>query len=260
MHVHLTRSGRLPPVRARDVGRAVATYAWTGAASALAVGAQAMGGDSAELTRHTLRWARVLERLWGLEIEVRGLAHYRPGTPTVLLANHQSYVDVVALFLSVPEMPVFLAKRELARVPFFGRAMRTRGDVFIDRGRHDAATNTIDRTARVLKPGAPLLVFPEGTRAHEPQIGAFKKGAFHLAKQAHAALQPIGIHGSLEAWPRGAPAPRGGHVRVAFGAPIDADLVASRTLEDLMTTMREEIGALSGLPLAPPSASRGETP
>lgn len=230
----------------------MATYAWTGAASALALGGQVAGQGGEDLERHALRWARVLSELWKIEITVDGLSHYQERTPTVLVANHQSYVDVVALFLTIPEMPVFLAKRELANVPFFGRVMKTRGDVFIDRQRHDAATSTIDRTARILKPGAPLLVFPEGTRAHRAEIGRFKKGAFHLAKQAHAAIQPIGIHGSLEAWPRESPAPRGGPVRVTLGPPLPADEVQTAPIDELVARMRSEVARLAGLPLAPP--------
>lgn len=226
------------------------SYAWTGLASATAVGQNAMGGDADDLARQTLRWARGLERLWHLELTIEGLSHYRPNTPTVLVANHQSYVDVVALFLAVPEMPVFLAKRELSRVPLFSQAMKTRGDVFIDRQKHDAAQTTIDRTAKILRPGSPLLVFPEGTRAKEPVIGRFKKGAFHLAKQAHAAVQPIGIHGSLETWPRDLPAPRGGPVRISFGAPLDAEAVQAMPIDDLVSSMRIEIARLAQLPLA----------
>ncbi len=228
----------------------MATYAWTGWSCAAALGRHAVGGGGEDLARHTIRWARGLERMWRLQISVHGLEHYRRDTPTVLVANHQSYVDVVALFLVLPEMPVFLAKRELSRVPLFGRVMRTRGDVFIDRQRHDAAATTIDRTARILKPGSPLLVFPEGTRAHEPRIGAFKRGAFHLAKQAHAALQPIGIHGSLEAWPREATAPRGGPGEVTIGPALDAEAVQAMPLEELVTHARSEIARLSRLPLA----------
>jgi 1-acyl-sn-glycerol-3-phosphate acyltransferase len=229
----------------------VATYAWTGAASAIALGGQAAGQGAADLEWHSLRWARVLAKLWRVEITVDGLSHYHEHTPTVLVANHQSYVDVVALFLTVPEMPVFLAKRELSKVPFFGSVMRTRGDVFIDRARHDAATSTIDRTARILKPGAPLLVFPEGTRAHRAEISPFKKGAFHLAKQAHAAIQPIGIHGSLEAWPRESPAPRGGPVHIRFGPALSAEEVQAAPIDELITRMRGEVARLAGLPLAP---------
>lgn len=237
-------------MRARDLGRAFLTYAWTGVASSVAIGAQLAHEDPERLARHTLRWARVLERLWGLEIHVEGLEHYRRGERLVLVANHQSYVDIVALFLSLPEMPVFLAKRELARVPVFSRVMRARGDVFIDRRHHESATSTIDRTAELLRPGAPLLVFPEGTRAHRPEVGPFKKGAFHLAKRAHAALQPIGIRGSLEAWPRDLLAPRGGAVHVALGPAMSAEVVRASDIDELLVRARVEVSRLSGLPLA----------
>ncbi len=227
----------------------MATYAWTGAASFAAVGLHAVAGDAVDLARETRRWARGLERIWSLELSVEGLEHYERGASTVLVANHQSYVDVVALLLVTPEMPVFLAKRELERVPFFGRAMKSRGDVFIDRARHDAATSTIERAARSIRPGAPLLVFPEGTRADAPRIGRFKKGAFHLAQLAHASLQPVGIRGSLEAWPRGSAVPRGGPVHVAFGPRIPADEVQAIPLDPLIARVRAEVSRLSGLPL-----------
>ncbi|GAB4212891.1 MAG: lysophospholipid acyltransferase family protein [Sandaracinaceae bacterium] len=234
----------------RDLSRAAATYAWTGAACANAIGGHWMGGDKRDLDRRTVRWARVLQQMWGLELEVRGLEHYQRDATTVLVANHQSYVDVVALFLALPEMPVFLAKRELARVPLFGRVMETRGDVFIDRQHREAATSTIDRTARILRPGEPVLVFPEGTRARAPVISAFKKGAFHLARQAHAAIQPIGIRGSLEAWPRDRAAPVGGHVRVTLGPRVDADTVQRSELDTLVAEIRSEVARLAELPLA----------
>jgi 1-acyl-sn-glycerol-3-phosphate acyltransferase len=243
-------------VRLRDLSRAAASYAWTGAACVNAIGGNVLGGDRDDLERRTLRWARVLRDLWGLELEVRGLEHYRRGATTVLVANHQSYVDVVALFLALPEMPVFLAKRELSRVPLFGRVMETRGDVFIDRKRHDAATTTIDRTARILRPGSPLLVFPEGTRARAPVISPFKKGAFHLARQAHAAIQPIGIHGSFEAWPRDRAAPLGGPVRVALGPPVDAETVQRKDLDALIAQLRAEVAHLAALPLAEDDRAR----
>ncbi|MCX7807815.1 MAG: 1-acyl-sn-glycerol-3-phosphate acyltransferase [Deltaproteobacteria bacterium] len=230
------------------IDRALVTYGWTAWASALALMGQLLGENEEDLARHILRWARVLEWFWGIEVEVTGLEHYLRGERLVLIANHQSYVDVVALFLVLPEIPVFLAKQELGRLPLFGEVMRRRGDIFIDRQHHTQATEAIAQAARQLRAGSPLLVFPEGTRARRPEIGHFKKGAFHLAKQAGAAIQPIGIVGSLEAWPRDAWAPRGGKVQVRIGPAISAKEVAEQPIDELLHRSRRIIASLTGLP------------
>jgi 1-acyl-sn-glycerol-3-phosphate acyltransferase len=187
--------------------------------------------------------------MYGIKVEVEGLEHLQQGVPTVLIANHQSYLDVVALFVSLPRIPVFIAKRELQKVPIFGRVMKTRGDIFIDRQTHDRAVQTIDETAKLLKPEAPVLVFPEGTRGKTPEVQRFKRGAFQLAKKAHAIVQPIGIHGSFELWPRELPAPQSGTVRIRIGPPITAERVQQDDLEALIQDARKQVATLADVAL-----------
>ena len=69
-------------------------------------------------------WARGLVKFWGVEIEVHGTEHMDPALSYVVMSNHLSYVDIVALFLALPIIPGFLAKRELSRVPFLASALR----------------------------------------------------------------------------------------------------------------------------------------
>lgn len=216
-----------------------------------ALGYQAVRHDARALERHTRRWAAGLARGWGLRIEAHDVDRVPIDRACVLMANHQSYADVVSLFLALPVLPVFLAKRELRAVPLFGRVMETGGHVFIDRAAHQSAVETIEAAAQRLRPGSPLLVFPEGTRATRPVISRFKKGGFHLARRAGVPIVPIGIRGSLDVWPRDAAAPRPGTVELHVGEPIDEREVAEGTIDELIERVRARVGTLAALPLAP---------
>ena len=93
-------------------------------------------------------WARGLTRFWGVDIEVLGAENMDPSTSYVVMSNHSSYVDIVALFLALPTIPGFLAKRELMRVPFLSQALRSGGHVLIDRGRARNATQALESGGR----------------------------------------------------------------------------------------------------------------
>ena len=235
-----------PPLN--NVARALAGYAWTGISCARVL---SHTNDAEALQRDSRAWAAGLVKMYGIKVEVEGLEHLREGVPVVLIANHQSYLDVVALFVSLPRLPVFIAKREFQKMPVFGRVLKTRGDIFIDRQTHDRATQTIDETAKLLRPDAPVLVFPEGTRGKTPDVQRFKRGAFQLAKKAHAIVQPIGIHGSFELWPRALPAPQSGTVRIRIGPAIEHERMLAEDLDTLIHEARVQVAKLAGVALAP---------
>lgn len=219
--------------------------------SAYALAYQTVRADRAALQRHTHRWAAGLARGWGVEVVAFGAERVPLDVPCVLIANHQSHTDVVALFLAMPVQPVFLAKKELRSVPVFGRVMETGGHVFVDRRRHDSAVDTIDAAAKNLRAGSPLLVFPEGTRGFTHEVQAFKKGGFHLARKAGAPIVPIGIRGSRDVWPRERRAPLPGRIEVHVGVPISAEDVAATPLDEMTDRVRVEVARLADLPLAP---------
>jgi 1-acyl-sn-glycerol-3-phosphate acyltransferase len=240
----------LAAVRARQARNALVTFSWTGVMSAYALGYQALRRDAPALERHTRVWAQGLARGWGVRVVAHDTERLPIDRPCVVMANHQSHADVVALFLGLPVLPVFLAKRELRAVPLFGRAMETGGHVFIDRGKHQSAVDTIDDAARRLRAGSPLLVFPEGTRGRRAEIQRFKKGGFHLARKAGVPNVPIGIRGSRAVWPREAPAALPGLISLHVGEPIPAAEVTEGEIEPLIERVRARVAELSELPLA----------
>ncbi len=234
----------------RRAANAAFTFGWTATQSAHALGRIAAQADADTLRGIERRWAKVLLRAWGIRLSVEGLERVPRGQRLVIICNHQSYIDVVALFSALPELPVFLAKKELRNIPLFGRAMESIGHVFVDRQNRERAHDAIDEVGRALRPGLPVVIFPEGTRASRACIQPFKKGAFHLAKAAGTPILVVGITGSVEAWPRGTSAPVPGPVTLHVGGLISASDVDALPLDGLIDRARGEMAELTGLPMA----------
>lgn len=114
--------------------------------------------------------------------------------PCVLIGNHQSELDVLLLGTIFPKYCSVTAKSSLARAPFLGWFMTLSGTVFIDRANRQSSVAAFEKAAkRMQKEKQSVFIFPEGTRsyANGPELGAFKKGAFHLAVQAGMPVVPV---------------------------------------------------------------------
>jgi len=135
------------------------------------------------------RWARRSARALGLEITVDGTPP-APG-PLLLLANHRSYVDIVALLAQVPCR--FLAKAEIGGWPVFGTAARLQGTVFVQR-ECPASRKAARQGARAaLRAGLPFAAFPEGTTFRGPGTLPFFRGLFEVAAEEDAPVVPVAL-------------------------------------------------------------------
>lgn len=237
-------------MRPRGIANWVFTTGFTAAMSGYAVAGQLVREDRSRFQRQTRFWAKNVARGIGLEVVSFGGERLDPRGTYVLMANHQSHVDIIALFNALPMVPGFLAKAELRRVPLFGRAMEVGGHVFVERGRHKSAVHAISAAAADVSRGSSIVIFPEGTRSTRREVLPFKKGGFHLAKQAGVPIVPIGIRGTADVLPKYSRELRPGRCEVHIGEPIDADRVRELPLGELMAEVRAETGRLSQLPLA----------
>ncbi|HEX7599876.1 MAG TPA: lysophospholipid acyltransferase family protein, partial [Polyangia bacterium] len=129
-------------------------------------------------------WSRWVSRFGGVRIIVDNRANLEPNQPYVFMANHASTIDIWALFLAIPRRIRMLAKKQLARIPLFGWVMWAGRFIFIDRQNAAAARRSIVEAGRRIRGGDSVLIFPEGTRTRDGQLGVFKKGGFHLAMEA----------------------------------------------------------------------------
>src|SRR5271154_4717875 len=142
--------------------------------------------------------------LWmaGIPFKVEGLERL-PKTPCVVVANHASYIDAIAIAAALPPDFAFVIKKEMVRVPLAGLLLRRLGSQFVERfDRHKGATDA-RRVLRVAATGQSLMFFPEGTFYETPQIGRFLNGAFATAARSRMPVVAVAIHGTRDVMPPG---------------------------------------------------------
>jgi len=208
-----------------------------------------LAGQPDAIRRHTVPWAVNLARGIGMQVRVHGAEQVDPAETAVFISNHQSNLDIVALYVALPVQPGFLAKRELRRIPIFGRAMEASGHVFVDRFNRNRAYEAITRAAEQVRAGRPIVIFPEGTRSETETIKRFKKGGFHLAKQARVPVVPVGVRGTARLLPKNRRLIHPGTVDVHIGVPIAPEEIDACSVDELIDRVRREISRLSALPL-----------
>lgn len=223
---------------------------WTALCVTFALCAGWLKRDPDYFYRAQRAWARGLYRLCGISLTVEGAEHMDANGAYVIVANHASYMDIAALFASLPKLPQFMAKRELAKLPFLGAALRSGRHILVNRGNHASAKSSLDNAAESLKAGAAILIFPEGTRSTEGRIARFKTGAFRLAKLGEVQILPVGINGTRHVLPKHGRLIRPHHVTVRIGRPLSIAAVRDTGLNELTERTRQALAELSGLPLA----------
>lgn len=147
-------------------------------------------------------WGRLLATIHGMRIEVENPRNLPTGGPVLLVANHQSFLDMVA-FMSVIRVPFgAMAKASLFRIPLFGSVMRGAGCIPVHRDDRKKAMESLMQAARSVRAGNSLMVFPEGSRSlDETRLLPFKKGAFILVRKAAVPIVPITIFGANRLMP-----------------------------------------------------------
>ena len=166
-------------------------------------------------------WGRgLLGCVVGYRVELSGLEHIPPMRPVIFMANHQSYMDVPALF-SLPGQLRWMADEGLFRIPVFGWAMRMAGYVPVHRGDAREGIRSLDRAKRLLEQGLSIFIFPEGTRSHSGLFGRFQTGGFRLAVATGTPIVPVVVVGTRQLLPRGTVIFRWRvRVRICILAPI----------------------------------------
>ena len=166
-------------------------------------------------------WSRSFYRLMFLPVTVEGLEHIQPGQSYVFVSNHQSMFDVWLIYGWLPVIFKWLMKAELRKVPFVGIACKAAGHIFVDRKNPKAAMESMENIKKQLKDGVCTVIFPEGTRTKDGQVGRFKRGAFQIALDLKLPIIPISLSGCYDVLPKGKPFVYRRPVRMYVGESID---------------------------------------
>ena len=186
-------------------------------------------------------WATIVLKLSGVQVETIGLENVLHGKPQVFMSNHQSDFDIFIVLAFIPGQFRWIAKKELFRVPAFGKAMRNAGYIEMDRQNHERAMKSIDLAAQKIREGKSVMSFPEGTRSKDGRIKDFKQGMFHLALQAGAPIVPIAIIGASEIMPKRSLRVNPGKITMVIGKPIDVTPYTAENRHELIAKVRNVI-------------------
>ncbi|HOG23631.1 MAG TPA: lysophospholipid acyltransferase family protein [Candidatus Omnitrophota bacterium] len=188
-------------------------------------------------------WARGIiawNPIWRLT--VTGQSNIRKGKNYVIVANHQSLLDILAVAAALPLNFKFLAKKELFSIPFLGWAMSCAGYIPVDRSSHESGRRAMKRIQSLLAKKLSVLLFPEGTRSPDGKIHAFKTGAFKLARENKTEILPVVIDGTGRALPKKSLILRNrSRFVVSIGEPVCLENLGDQSLEEARDKIRHEM-------------------
>jgi long-chain acyl-CoA synthetase len=158
---------------------------------------------------------------WYFPLRFKGEENIPDKGPFILTPNHQSYLDgalVVSPF-SWPNLrdTFFYAKKAHVRTLTARFLARHHNIIIMDM---DTLKDSIQMLASALKQGKSIVIFPEGTRTRDGQVGEFKKTFAILSRELNVPIVPVAISGAYEALPRGKSWPRRHPVTVKYLSPI----------------------------------------
>jgi 1-acyl-sn-glycerol-3-phosphate acyltransferase len=199
------------------------------------------------LHRFTCFWASLytwLNPAWRVHVE--GRERIQPGVAYVMVANHQSLLDILVLFRLFVHFK-WVSKIENFRVPCIGWNMSLNRYIKLRRGDRASVERMMAACQRTIAAGNSIMMFPEGTRSSDGRLRAFKTGAFTLAQRTAAPLLPIILQGTANALPKRGFVLRGRHeirIRVLDEIPYRsfADLSVDALTERVRDLIATEIG------------------
>ena len=173
--------------------------------------------------RITSTWTRIilflLDTICGLRYRIIG-AENIPQTPSIILSKHQSAWETLA-FQKIFPPQVWVLKKELLRIPFFGWGLAMTSPIAIDRSAgRSALDQVVEQGLERLKNGFWVVIFPEGTRIPPGKKGNYKIGGAWLATHTGVTVVPV-AHNAGEFWGRNAFIKNPGTITVSIGKPID---------------------------------------
>ena len=125
-----------------------------------------------------------------------------PRHPYVVVCNHESFVDML-LISHLPWEMKWMSKDMLFKIPFLGWMMRMAGDIYLVRGSKASIVKAVDDSHDRLRKHVSVMMFPEGTRTGDGELGPFKDGAFRIAIDAQVPILPLVLNGTREALSKG---------------------------------------------------------
>jgi 1-acyl-sn-glycerol-3-phosphate acyltransferase len=147
----------------------------------------------------------VVPLVFNVKVEAKGLEYLDQVETGVLFPNHRSLMEIAALLKVVKRPHAYVAKKELDGIYLLSDGMRMIGCEFMDRTDVRQSVKVISNATKKAKEGQLMVIFPEGTRVLDKEMGLFKGGSFKVATKAKADIIPVTMYNTDEVaarWPR----------------------------------------------------------
>ena len=166
-------------------------------------------------------FSKVILLIAGVRVNTHGKELLDKKENYIFISNHQSYFDIPILMQAVPNNLRFIYRSSLTRIPIFGWGMYLSGYISINRDNPRKAIKSLRKASERIKKEISVVIFPEGTRSSDGELGVFKRGMFVFAEEANVKLVPTSIGGSYKILPRNKFNISSGRVNVVFSKPIE---------------------------------------
>lgn len=169
---------------------------------------------------------------------VAGRENMKKGTAYVIISNHQSILDILILN-HLRFRFRWISKIENLKVPVLGWYLKMAKYITIDRGNPESKEIMLQRSLESLANGISIMIFPEGTRSADREIGPFKLGAFQLAIMSGKSILPVVVDGTGDVLPKHGHLFSSGHIlKVSVLEPVHPDAFGTADPEELAQKMR----------------------
>ncbi|MDR1385921.1 MAG: 1-acyl-sn-glycerol-3-phosphate acyltransferase [Planctomycetaceae bacterium] len=193
-------------------------------------------------------WVQVVMLLM-FRLRTYGVENTEIHSGALIVSNHQSYLDPLAIGARIRGKINYLARKGLFKFKPFGKLIESFDAIPLEQ--EGIGYEGIKETFKRLKNGERVLIFPEGARTTDQngEMTPFKKGVMSLAIRAKAAIIPAAVAGAFEAWPRHQKFPhlfpsRKNTIRVIFGDPIPYEQAAAMTEDELHEYVEKRVKEL----------------
>ena len=174
-------------------------------------------------------WCRLMIFMFGCKVNVKG--SFPDNESFVIMANHQSFLDVFAIPIALKGKFSAVAAAKNFNIPIYRSFLKKLKVVSIDRSNLENSIKGITQAEKVLKSGYHIVILPEGTRTLNGKLNSFKKGGFHLAINTKARILPVITRGLFDIKPKNRWFIKPNTIDIIIGNPIPSK---NKTVNELL--------------------------
>ncbi len=209
-------------------------------------GAKKRSGEEKEayIRFHVGRWGKRAFSLTKCKVKVIGAQNIPLNGAYIIVANHQSMLDIPLIQGYVNPHAGFIAKKELSNFFTIGSFIKVLGGELIDRTNPRNAALAIENIIKKVKnEGQVIALFPEGTRSTDGNVHDFKVGAVKLITKAGMPVLPIAISGTEKSMPKGSVYIKKSYISLSIMPVIDPKDFKNLNAKELSEMLREKISS-----------------